>query len=341
MAIVTSPAVSVRATSNPPSWQQALKNAVRDPLQLCQQLGLPASCQAGAVQASRSFPVFAPLEFIRRMVPGNPHDPLLRQVLPLGEELESAASYTTDPLGEEAAKLQPGLLQKYHGRALLITTGACAVHCRYCFRRHYPYSESPPGSQVWQPALDRIAADDRIEEVLLSGGDPLTLTDALLGELAQRLAAIPHVQRLRIHTRLPIMIPQRVSEPFLDWLTGTRLTPLVVVHANHPAELDEAVAGSLARLLDAGVPVLNQAVLLRQVNDDLPALEQLCRRLADLRVMPYYLHQLDRVAGAAHFEVPIQRGLELLSQLRARLPGYAVPRYVQEVPGDSHKRVLA
>jgi EF-P beta-lysylation protein EpmB len=224
---------------------------------------------------------------------------------------------------------------------LLITTGACAVHCRYCFRRHYPYSEGPRSIDDWQPAIDRLAADPSIDEVLLSGGDPLTLVDEQLAELARRLAEIPHLRRLRIHTRLPIVIPQRVTSELLDWLSGTRLAPIMVVHANHPQEIDAATAGALTKLIDAGVPVLNQSVLLRGVNDHAEALIDLSRRLIDLRVMPYYLHQLDRVQGAAHFEVPISRGLELVAQMRAALPGYAVPRYVQEIAGDAHKRVLA
>jgi EF-P beta-lysylation protein EpmB len=223
----------------------------------------------------------------------------------------------------------------------MVTTGACAVHCRYCFRRHYPYGEGPHGVDDWRPAIERIAADDSIHEVLLSGGDPLTLVDGQLADLADRLAAIPHLRRLRLHTRLPIVIPQRVCPDLLDWLTGTRLTPIVVVHANHPAELDDATGAALARLVDAGVPLLNQAVLLRGVNDDIDALAELSERLIDLRVMPYYLHQLDRVAGAAHFEVPEAEGLALIEALRARLPGYAVPRYVRETLGAANKVVLA
>lgn len=272
---------------------------------------------------------------------GDPHDPLLRQVLPLDIEMEPAPGFTSDPVGDDAAKLQPGLLQKYRGRALLITTGACAVHCRYCFRRHFPYSESPRSLTAWQGVLEQIAADSTIDEVILSGGDPLTLVDTHLAELARRMAEIPHVRRLRIHTRLPIIIPQRVTDELLAWLRGTRLSPIMVVHANHGQELDDDVLEALARLVDSGVPVLNQAVLLRGVNDSVDALAELCTKLVNARVMPYYLHQLDRVAGAAHFEVPIERGRELLEQLRGRLPGYAVPRYVIEQPGEVSKTLIA
>jgi EF-P beta-lysylation protein EpmB len=294
-----------------------------------------------ARNAAAGFPLFAPLEFIRRMEIGNPRDPLLRQVLPLGEELVDQPGFTTDPVGDLAARSAPGMLHKYRGRALLVTTGACAVHCRYCFRRSYPYSAGPRSLADWQPALDAIAADPTIEEVLLSGGDPLTIVDSQLAALARRLASINHVKRLRIHTRLPIVIPQRINAELLEWLRGTRLTPIVVIHVNHPHEIDEAVSHSLARLVDAGIPVLNQSVLLRGVNDDAAALVELSKRLVDLRVMPYYLHQLDRVQGAAHFEVPVSRGIELIDQMRRQLPGYAVPRYVAEIAGDESKRVLA
>jgi EF-P beta-lysylation protein EpmB len=322
------------------SWQQALKEAIRDPVELCRALRLPAAYEPAAIRAAESFPVFAPREFIARMRPGDPRDPLLRQVLPLEDELIVRAGFTADPVGDAQALLSPGLLHKYQARVLMVTTGACAVHCRYCFRRHYPYSESPRSLEAWRPALGQIAADPSVHEVILSGGDPLTLVDPLLAELAEAIADIPHVRRLRVHTRLPIVIPQRVTNRLLIWLRGTRLTPVMIVHANHPAELDGAVRAALTELVDAGVPVLNQAVLLRGVNDDVDVLAELCEQLVDLRVLPYYLHQLDRVAGAAHFEVPVDQGLHLMEQVKRRLPGYAVPRYVREVAGDLHKETL-
>jgi len=323
------------------AWREALRNSVRDPAELLSLLNLPPELLSSAQRAAEGFPVFAPRGYIARMECGNAADPLLRQVLPLGEELETVAGFQADPVGDLEAAKSPGLLHKYRGRALLVTTGACAIHCRYCFRRHFPYSETPRSPADWQPAIDQIAADESIEEVLLSGGDPLTLVDSHLAALVARLAAVPHLKRLRVHTRLPIVIPERVTDELIAWLTGTRLTPLVVVHANHANEIDESVAASLARLIDAGIPVLNQSVLLRGVNDTAPALIDLSRRLVNLRVMPYYLHQLDRVAGAAHFEVPISRGIELIAALHAALPGYAVPRYVQEIAGEAGKRVLA
>lgn len=322
-------------------WQQTFREAVRDPLELCRMLELPAEFAAAAIRAADAFPLFAPRGYLAQMRPGDPADPLLRQVLPLEAELEATPGFAADPVGDAAAALHAGLLQKYHGRALMVTTGACAVHCRYCFRRHFPYSEGPHSLAAWEPALAELAADPSIEEVLLSGGDPLSLTDTWLAQLAERLAAIGHLRRLRIHTRLPIVIPERVCDELLGWLRGTRLAPLVVVHANHPAELWPEVAAALGRLVDAGIPVLNQAVLLRGVNDDVNVLAELSRRLVDLRVMPYYLHQLDRVQGAAHFEVPEETGRRLIAELRTRLPGYAVPRYVRETAGEQSKKVLA
>jgi L-lysine 2,3-aminomutase len=325
----------------PQSWHDHLRLAIRDPAQLLATLELPASLLQSAQAAAKSFPLFAPWPFVRRMTKGDPADPLLRQVLPIANETTDYPGFTTDPVGDAAAEMTPGLLQKYHSRALLITTGACAVHCRYCFRRQYPYSTAPKSPADWQPALDRLAADPSIDEVILSGGDPLTLTDGHLAELASRIAKIPHVQRLRIHTRLPIVIPQRVTSDLIDWLTGTRLTPIVVIHANHAQEIDNSTAAALSHLIDAGISLLNQSVLLRGVNDNAEALINLSRRLVNLRVMPYYLHQLDQVAGAAHFEVPITHGQQLIAAMRKSLPGYAVPRYVQELPGDSSKRTLA
>lgn len=331
------PAPLEAAEADSSGWQNALKHAIRDPRELCRLLDLSQAFEAGAIRAARNFPLFVPREYMARMRPGDPHDPLLRQVLPLDAEGDTVDGFTHDPVGDSAALLRPGLLVKYPGRALIVTTGACAVHCRYCFRRHYPYASGPKSLADWEPALARIAQDPSLDEVLLSGGDPLTLVDSGLASLVERLARIPHLRRLRVHTRLPIVIPSRVTDDLLAWMRGTRLTTLVVVHANHPAELDASVAAALSRLVDAGIPLLNQAVLLKGVNDRLEDLEELCRRLVDLRVMPYYLHQLDRVAGAAHFEVPLETGLDLMRQLRARLPGYAVPQYVREIAGEASK----
>jgi EF-P beta-lysylation protein EpmB len=341
--IVTGRSNSVRAAAAAPSsdWQAALRHAVRDPGELCRLLRLPAEFQAGATAAARHFPLFAPRGYIARMTPGDPADPLLRQILPLAEETHQVAGFSNDPVGDARATRQPGLIHKYDGRVLMVTTGACAVHCRYCFRRHFPYSETPRAVAAWAPVVQRIASDRTVTEVILSGGDPLTLVDGVLAKLTQQLSHIGHLRRLRVHTRLPIMIPERVTDRLLKILSQTRLTTFVVVHANHAAELDASVGAALTRLVQAGIPVLNQSVLLRGVNDCVDALQQLSLRLIDLRIIPYYLHQLDRVQGAAHFEVPISRGRQLLGALQARLPGYAVPRYVRDLPGQPSKTILA
>jgi L-lysine 2,3-aminomutase len=329
------------APSSRADWQSVLAESVRSAAELCRLLGLDPALAVEAERASGRFPLLVPRPYLARIHPGDPTDPLLLQVLPRAAERATTPGYSTDPLGETDACRGPGLLRKYRGRILMVTGGACAVHCRFCFRRHFPYQNLISTPTAWADVLPIIAADRSISEVILSGGDPLVLPDAELAQLADDLAEIPHVGRLRIHSRLPVMIPQRVTDKLIQWLCGGRLSPIVVVHVNHPAEIDRAVAEALGRLVDAGIPVLNQSVLLRGVNDRADVLAELCRRLVDLRVMPYYLHQLDPVAGAAHFEVPVAAGLALMAELRARLPGYAVPRYVRETPGGTSKQVLA
>jgi L-lysine 2,3-aminomutase len=314
-----------------------MKHAVRDPDELCRLLNLPPQAAEAAHAAARGFPLFVPRGYLARMRPGDLADPLLRQVLPLVEEMVNEPGYMDDPVGDATALRQPGLLHKYRGRVLLVTTGTCAIHCRYCFRRHFPYEQSPRSLADWRPALDEISSDRSIHEVILSGGDPLTIVDATLATLVEELARIAHVRRLRIHSRLPIVIPERITDSLLKVLRGTRLTPVVVVHANHVNELDVHVAEALAKMSDAGMVILNQAVLLAGVNDTVEAQAALCERLVDLRVLPYYLHQLDCVAGAAHFEVPVTTGRQIIEALRERLPGYAVPRYVREVAGAPSK----
>lgn len=318
-------------------WHRELAEAIRDPDELIEALRLDEQWREPARRAARLFPVMVTQSFLSRMTPGNPDDPLLRQVLPLDQEFDGAPGFTTDAVGDQAAQVVPGLLQKYAGRCLLIATGACAVHCRYCFRRHYPYGESPRTLEAWEPALAAIRADESLQEVILSGGDPLMLTDRRLGDLIDRLADIPQLTRLRIHSRLPIVLPSRITESLLGVVTSSRLTPIMVVHANHAQELQGDCGAALKRLITAGIPTLNQAVLLRGVNDQVAALRELCEQLVNLGVFPYYLHQLDRVRGASHFEVPAATGRSLIAELRRLLPGYAVPRYVQEVSGEPHK----
>ncbi len=324
-------------TTTTESWHRLLAAAIRDPDELVDLLELDESLRAAARRAARLFPLMVPRSYLQRMEHGNPHDPLLLQVLPLAAEETNHADYVLDAVGDQQSKRAPGLLQKYAGRALLIATGACAVHCRYCFRRHYAYGEDPKLLSDWEPAFQLLEDDESIHEIILSGGDPLMLTDRRLGELCSRLQSIPHLRRLRVHTRLPIVLPERVTSQLLDILTQGPLTPIVVVHSNHPRELAGTCGQALRRLIEAGCTVLNQAVLLKEINDDVETLAALCEELVDLGVMPYYLHQLDQVVGTAHFEVPEARGLELIAALRTRLPGYAIPQFVREVAGAPHK----
>ena len=335
---------SLAADVEIPTWQQEIKTAFRSADELCRFLNVDLSKIGISAAAAKQFPLFVPRGFACRMESGNPDDPLLRQVLNVAQEEVSDAQFKVDPVGESQAGIAPGLLQKYAGRALMVVTGACAVHCRYCFRRHFPYplfQQIDTEVERWQPAVDAVRSDESIHEVLLSGGDPLVLTDDLLTELITKLENIPHLKRLRIHTRTPIVIPSRVTKTLVNRLASSRLAVWFVVHANHANELGTDVLDSLDRIVTAGIPVLNQTVLLRGVNDSAEVLEELFIKLADASVLPYYLHQLDRVAGAVHFEVPIETGKQLIKQLRTRLPGYAVPRYVQELPGELAKKILA
>jgi EF-P beta-lysylation protein EpmB len=322
-----------------PRWQRELADAITEPRELLAALNLPMSL-AGAESAARLFPLRVTRSYLARMRPGDIHDPLLRQVLPLGAELLEAPGFTADPLEEHAARRAPNLLQKYSGRALLITTQACAVHCRYCFRREFAYSaadDTAPGSGRFGEALAVIAADTSIEEVILSGGDPLSLSDARLTRLTDSLAEIPHVKRLRIHTRQPIALPARVDEGLCRWLRGIRLPVVVVVHANHPNEINDEVRAACAALRATGATLLNQSVLLRGVNDDEVTLAALSAALFDAGVVPYYLHLADRVRGTAHFDVDEARARELIHRLSARLSGYLVPKLVREIPGAVSK----
>ena len=318
-------------------WRKALSHAVRDPAELLELLALPRELLPAARLAAAQFPLRVPRGYVARMEKGNPADPLLRQVLPLGEELLSTEGFSADPVGDLAAMATSGLLHKYTGRVLLITTPACGIHCRYCFRRHFPYSEARAATDDWQAALEYIAADTSIHEVILSGGDPLSLSDQRLARLVDRLAAIPHLKRLRLHTRQVIVLPERVDATLLDWLANTRLQTVIVVHANHANEINDEVAAALQRLHARNISLLNQAVLLRGVNDDVNVLAALSERLFESRVLPYYLHQLDRVQGAQHFEVSDTRAMKLIQELRVHLPGYLVPRLVREKAGKSSK----
>jgi EF-P beta-lysylation protein EpmB len=328
------------APLQPGGWQQALRQAVREPAELLQLLGLESVALQVSSQAAAQFPLRVPRRFIARMRHGDAHDPLLRQVLPLDAELRVLPGFGLDAVGDAAARSATGVIQKYDGRALLVATGSCAIHCRYCFRRHFPYGEETAARDHWAQAIARIGADDTIDEVILSGGDPLSLSTPKLAELTDALVTVPHLKRLRIHSRLPLVLPERVDAALLQWLSALPWPVTVVVHANHANEFDARVDAALAALRGAGALLLNQAVLLRGVNDSVQALADLSERGLAAGVLPYYLHQLDRVQGVAHFEVDDATALALHAQLGARLSGYLVPRLVREIPGDTGKRAL-
>jgi EF-P beta-lysylation protein EpmB len=323
----------------PRRWQAAWRDAVRDPHELLDMLGLGGKVDVSAA-ATTQFALRVPRGFVARMRQGDPHDPLLRQVLPVDAEMRAVPGFGLDAVGDAAARAGRGVIHKYQGRALLVATGSCAVHCRYCFRRHFPYGEETAAAGGWQEALEAIRRDDSLHEVILSGGDPLSLATPKLAELTDALARIPHVARLRIHTRLPVVLPERIDDALIDWIRGLPWPVSVVLHANHANEFDAAVDAAMARLRGTGATLLNQAVLLRGVNDSVDALAALCERGFTAGVLPYYLHQLDRVAGTAHFEVPDTEALALHAALRTRLPGYLLPRLVREVPGEASKRPL-
>ncbi|MGE8234603.1 MAG: EF-P beta-lysylation protein EpmB [Stenotrophomonas sp.] len=321
-------------------WQAHWRQAVRDPAELLALLGLDDQALGVSAEALAQFALRVPRSFVARMRHGDPADPLLRQVLPIDEEMRIVPGFSFDAVGDGAAKKATGVIQKYRGRALLVTTGSCAINCRYCFRRHFDYAGENAAKGGWQEAVAVIAADPGIDEVILSGGDPLSLNTSKLAELTEALAAIPHIKRLRIHSRLPVVLPERVDDAFVQWLAGLPWPVAFVLHANHANEFNAQVDAVLARIRGTGAQLLNQAVLLRGVNDDLDALAALSERSFAAGVMPYYLYQLDKVQGAAHFEVSDERALALHAGLMARLSGYLVPKLVREIAGDTSKRPL-
>ncbi len=328
----------IQQTQN--SWQQALAEAIRDPAELLRQLNLPTELLPSSSAMTQQFPLRVPHSFVSRMQKGDPNDPLLRQVLPLDAELNEIPGFGLDPVGDHDAIINRGLLQKYQGRVLIMTTAACAIHCRYCFRRHFPYSEQSSRPSQWQEMCDEIAKDSNINEVILSGGDPLSLADTQLSQLVAMLERLPQLKRLRIHSRYPIVLPQRINAAMLEWLTKTRLNTVMVIHSNHANEFDDEVGTAMTKLKSAGVTLLNQAVLLRGVNDNIEALSQLSERLFETGVLPYYLHLLDKVQGAAHFDVERKTARHLLTEVRKILPGYLVPQLVEEIAQTPYKQPL-
>ena len=321
-------------------WKKQQAQAVSDPKLLWHLLGLDPTSLAGAQQAIKLFGLRVPRAYLARMKKGDINDPLLKQILPRYDETLELPGFLSDPVGELDSMPVPGLLHKYHGRVLLLVTGACAIHCRYCFRRHFPYGEAKLSGKYWLDILEYLKSNPTIREVILSGGDPLTLTDQRLADLVTGLESIPHIATLRIHTRQPVVLPERVDDALTEWLAAVKLRKIIVIHSNHTNELDSSVARALKRLAHADVTLFNQSVLLRGVNDDINSLKWLSEKLFDMGVQPYYLHLLDKVKGAAHFDVPLVRARALIKELASELPGYLVPRLVTEKAGAPAKCTL-
>ncbi len=329
----------------PDHWQTLLSQTLSSPAELFRYLEISDADSQRLLEdanaASLEFALRIPRPWLDRIEKGNLNDPLLRQVLPLGEELKDVPGYVSDPLAEMESNPHNGLIHKYKGRVLIILTSACAINCRYCFRRHFPYEDNRLGPDQWQQVLTYLQNEQSITEVIFSGGDPLVSSDKRLQQMISDLEQIPHLQRLRIHTRLPVVLPQRVTRELCQILQNSRLQTVVVVHSNHTNEIDQDVTNAVTGLRQAGVTVLNQAVLLRGVNNSVQALKSLSETLFSSGILPYYLFTFDPVKGAAHFDVPDDEARQLMQALQSELPGYLVPKLAREIPGRSAKTLLA
>ncbi|MEQ8408220.1 MAG: EF-P beta-lysylation protein EpmB [Gammaproteobacteria bacterium] len=337
---MTDPALQLIQSDTAEKWQQILADLITDPKELLEILELDARQNPLSEHGLEEFALKAPRPFVARIRKSDWHDPLLLQIWPDQREALASKVLSKDPLQESRFNAAPGLLHKYQGRVLLTAAPHCAIHCRYCFRRHFDYAANTPGRQQWRQALGQIQQDSSIHEVILSGGDPLAASDRLLAWLIDELGAIDHLTTLRIHTRLPVVIPQRISPPLLELLARTRLRVVLVAHCNHAQELDQAVSGAFSKLAAIGVTLLNQSVLLADVNDNVGALCKLSDTLFAQGVLPYYLHLPDQVAGTSHFQVQEEQGIALVRAMRARMPGYLVPRLAREIPGADSKTLL-
>lgn len=334
-----SPIITRKVDSVEQNWLKQLANAISDPIQLLEQLEIDPTPWLDGLKAKALFAQRVPQSFIDRMEKGNPFDPLLRQVLPLSEEFEILPGYSTDPLDEQSNDV-PGLLHKYRNRVLMIVKGGCAINCRYCFRRHFPYQENKGNKNAWQQSLKYIAEHPELNEVILSGGDPLMAKDHELAWLIEQIATIPHIKRLRIHSRLPVVIPARITDELCQILKSTPLQVLLVTHINHPNEVEASLCSALARLKEANVTLLNQSVLLKGINNDVDTLVALSETLFDAGVLPYYLHVLDKVQGAAHFLVSDEEARQLIAGMLTKVSGYLVPTLAREIGGRASKTPL-
>lgn len=332
---------NIEKTSHIPAWQQELQTAFTDVEKLLSFLELDSQNIQLYKQAAKDFPLLVTYSYAKRIQKGNWSDPLLRQVLPHPKELEHHPSYLSDPVGDKQASISPGLIHKYHGRALIIMTSACAIHCRYCFRREFPYSDNTAHRSQLLNIKQYLLKNPEITELILSGGDPLTLSDAKFSAFITALSEQSQIKRIRIHTRLPVVLPSRVTPQLIDTLSAIQQKIIIVIHANHPNEIDDEVSEALSSLKNIGVTLLNQTVLLKGVNDDSSILVELSNRLFEAHTLPYYLHTLDKVSGAMHFDSNISNTLEIYQQIQKKLPGYLVPKLVQEEAGKPYKTILS
>ena len=328
-------------TQPPSNWQLEYKTSITNIEQLCQTLGLRIEQLPISSQANKQFQIRVPQSYVDRMQASNPSDPLPLQVLPTSYEEKSIEGYLKDPVGDLNSAKAPGLLKKYNGRALLLATSRCAIHCRYCFRRHFPYSAQNPRHDNWTQAVQELQQDHSITEIILSGGDPLVLDDSELAKLVSKLESIEHIQRLRIHTRLPVVIPNRINEKLLNWISNSRLNVIMVLHINHAQEINSALHDGLQKLKKINCTLLNQSVLLRNINDQSSSLIDLSEALFNAGILPYYLHLLDKVDGAAHFDVCKENARKLMQEITRQLPGYLVPKLVMEIPGKQSKSLVS
>jgi EF-P beta-lysylation protein EpmB len=332
---------STLTTKSFSNWQLEYKKSITNIEQLCQTLGLNIEQLPISTQANKQFQIRVPLSYVERMQQSNPNDPLLLQILPTSHEENHIEGYLKDPVGDLQSIKTPGLLQKYNGRALLLATSRCAIHCRYCFRRHFPYSAQNPRHDNWTQAVQELQLDHSITEVILSGGDPLVLDDSELAKLVSKLESIEHIQRLRIHTRLPVVIPNRISDELLNWIRNSRLKIIMVLHINHAQEINTHLYKSLQKLKNINCTLLNQSVLLQNINDQSSSLVNLSEALFNAGILPYYLHLLDKVDGAAHFNVSKNNARKLMREITKQLPGYLVPKLVMEIPGEQSKSLIS
>ena len=321
-------------------WKSELSNCISSIDQLLQLLGLSSKDLNASQLASQGFSIKVPLHYAELMEYGNPEDPLLKQVLPIEAELNQDPSFSIDPVNESEYNPVPGIVHKYRNRVLMIISPNCAINCRYCFRRHFPYQENRQSKQQWLQALDYLKDRPEINEVIYSGGDPLAANDNFLSWLTQQIETIKHIKRLRIHSRLPVVIPSRIDTQLLTWLSSSRLKPTMVLHINHANEIDVKLCQSVEKLKTAGITVLNQSVLLKGINDSSQALINLSEKLFDAGIMPYYLHLLDPVQGASHFDIPVDKALKIFSHIQAELPGFLLPKLVQEKAGETSKSLI-